>query len=116
MPDGPRENADWRELRAVVHSDPALQRQLAGIVAPEVFARRLGAEAAQRGIVLSAEAAAALVSPDVLGLARFTSRPPDGSAWPCAAWLPAERRKADEPNDDWLKCIEATSDELLRPY
>jgi hypothetical protein len=43
MPDGPRENADWRELRAAVHSDPALQRQLAGIVAPEVFARRLGA-------------------------------------------------------------------------
>jgi hypothetical protein len=24
--------------------------------------------------------------------------------------------KFDEPNDDWLKCIEATSDELLRPY
>jgi hypothetical protein len=23
--------------------------------------------------------------------------------------------KFDEPNDDWLKCIEATSDELLRP-
>jgi hypothetical protein len=22
----------------------------------------------------------------------------------------------DEPNDDWLKCIEATSDELLGPY
>jgi hypothetical protein len=21
-----------------------------------------------------------------------------------------------EPDDDWLKCIEATSDELLRPY
>ena len=103
MPDGPRENADWRELRAAVHSDPALQRQLAGIVAPEVFARRLGAEAAQRGIVLSAEAAAALVSPDVLGLARFTSRPPDGSAWPCAAWLPAETNvRGPEPSIDWL--------------
>jgi hypothetical protein len=24
--------------------------------------------------------------------------------------------KFDEPNDDWLKCIEATSDELLVPY
>jgi hypothetical protein len=24
--------------------------------------------------------------------------------------------KFDEPNDDWLKCIEATSDELLGPY
>jgi hypothetical protein len=24
--------------------------------------------------------------------------------------------KFDEPNDDWLKCIEATSDELLRAY
>jgi hypothetical protein len=24
--------------------------------------------------------------------------------------------KFDEPNDDWLKCIEVTSDELLRPY
>jgi hypothetical protein len=24
--------------------------------------------------------------------------------------------KFDEPNDDWLKCIEATSDELLRTY
>jgi hypothetical protein len=24
--------------------------------------------------------------------------------------------KFDEPNDDWLKCIEATSDELLEPY
>ena len=24
--------------------------------------------------------------------------------------------KFDEPNDDWLKCIEATSDELLRVY
>jgi hypothetical protein len=23
--------------------------------------------------------------------------------------------KFDEPNDDWLKCIEATSDELLGP-
>jgi hypothetical protein len=23
------------------------------------------------------------------------------------------REKFDEPNDDWLKCIEATSDELL---
>jgi hypothetical protein len=26
------------------------------------------------------------------------------------------REKFDEPNDDWLKCIEATSDELLGPY
>jgi hypothetical protein len=26
------------------------------------------------------------------------------------------RDKFDEPNDDWLKCIEATSDELLGPY
>jgi hypothetical protein len=26
------------------------------------------------------------------------------------------REKFDEPNDDWLKCIEATSDELLRAY
>jgi hypothetical protein len=24
--------------------------------------------------------------------------------------------KFDEPNDDWLKCIEATSDELLGSY
>jgi hypothetical protein len=24
--------------------------------------------------------------------------------------------KFDEPNDDWLKCIEATSDELLGAY
>jgi hypothetical protein len=24
--------------------------------------------------------------------------------------------KFDEPNDDWLKCIEATSDELLGTY
>jgi hypothetical protein len=24
--------------------------------------------------------------------------------------------KFDEPNDEWLKCIEATSDELLGPY
>jgi hypothetical protein len=24
--------------------------------------------------------------------------------------------KFDEPNDDWLKCIEATSDELLGPH
>jgi hypothetical protein len=24
--------------------------------------------------------------------------------------------KFDEPNDDWLKCIEVTSDELLEPY
>jgi hypothetical protein len=26
------------------------------------------------------------------------------------------REKFDEPNDDWLKCVEATSDELLRTY
>jgi hypothetical protein len=26
------------------------------------------------------------------------------------------REKFDEPNDDWLKCIEATSDELLETY
>jgi hypothetical protein len=26
------------------------------------------------------------------------------------------REKFDEPNDDWLKCIEATSDELLGAY
>jgi hypothetical protein len=26
------------------------------------------------------------------------------------------REKFDEPDDDWLKCIEATSDELLRAY
>jgi hypothetical protein len=26
------------------------------------------------------------------------------------------REKFDEPNDEWLKCIEATSDELLRTY
>jgi hypothetical protein len=26
------------------------------------------------------------------------------------------REKFDEPNDDWLKCIEATSDEILRAY
>jgi hypothetical protein len=26
------------------------------------------------------------------------------------------REKFDEPNDDWLKCIEATSDELLEAY
>jgi hypothetical protein len=26
------------------------------------------------------------------------------------------REKFDEPNDDWLKCIEATSDELLVAY
>ena len=26
------------------------------------------------------------------------------------------RDKFDEPNDDWLKCIEATSDELLETY
>lgn len=26
------------------------------------------------------------------------------------------REKFDEPNDNWLKCIEATSDELLRTY
>jgi hypothetical protein len=26
------------------------------------------------------------------------------------------REKFDEPNDDWLKCIEATSDELLLTY
>jgi hypothetical protein len=26
------------------------------------------------------------------------------------------REKSDEPNDDWLKCIEATSDELLGTY
>ena len=26
------------------------------------------------------------------------------------------REKFDEPDDDWLKCIEATSDELLGKY
>jgi hypothetical protein len=26
------------------------------------------------------------------------------------------REKFDEPNDDWLKCIEATDDELLGTY
>jgi hypothetical protein len=26
------------------------------------------------------------------------------------------KEKFDEPNDDWLKCIEATSDELLGAY
>jgi hypothetical protein len=26
------------------------------------------------------------------------------------------REKFDKPNDDWLKCIEATSDELLGTY
>jgi hypothetical protein len=26
------------------------------------------------------------------------------------------REKFDEPNDDWLKCIETTSDELLGTY
>jgi hypothetical protein len=26
------------------------------------------------------------------------------------------REKFDEPNDDWLKCIEAISDELLGTY
>ena len=26
------------------------------------------------------------------------------------------RDQFDEPNDDWLDCIEATSDELLRAY
>jgi hypothetical protein len=26
------------------------------------------------------------------------------------------RDRFDEPNDDWLKCIEATSDELLGTY
>jgi hypothetical protein len=26
------------------------------------------------------------------------------------------REKFDEPNDDWLKCVEATSDELLGAY
>ena len=26
------------------------------------------------------------------------------------------REKFDEPDDDWLKCIEATSDELLETY
>jgi hypothetical protein len=26
------------------------------------------------------------------------------------------REKFDEPNDDWLKCIKATSDELLEAY
>jgi hypothetical protein len=26
------------------------------------------------------------------------------------------REKFDEPDDDWLKCIEATSDELLGTY
>jgi hypothetical protein len=26
------------------------------------------------------------------------------------------REKFDEPNDDWMKCIEATSDELLGAY
>jgi hypothetical protein len=26
------------------------------------------------------------------------------------------REKFDEPNDDWLKCIKATSDELLGTY
>jgi hypothetical protein len=26
------------------------------------------------------------------------------------------REKFDEPNNDWLKCIEATSDELLGAY
>jgi hypothetical protein len=26
------------------------------------------------------------------------------------------REKFDEPNDGWLKCIEATSDELLGAY
>jgi hypothetical protein len=26
------------------------------------------------------------------------------------------RDRFDEPNDDWLKCIEATSDELLGAY
>jgi hypothetical protein len=26
------------------------------------------------------------------------------------------RSEFDEPNDDWLNCIEATSDELLRAY
>jgi hypothetical protein len=26
------------------------------------------------------------------------------------------REKFDEPDDDWLKCIEATSDELVGPY
>jgi hypothetical protein len=26
------------------------------------------------------------------------------------------REMFDEPNDDWLKCIEATSDELLGAY
>jgi hypothetical protein len=26
------------------------------------------------------------------------------------------RDQFDEPNDDWLNCVEATSDELLRAY
>ena len=103
MTEVPTEQADWRDLRAAVHADLALQERLAAVVEQQAFVSALVAEAAQHGMALSAAAAAALIGPGMLGIERFNARPPDGSAWPSAAWLPAETNVlVPEPSIDWL--------------
>ena len=84
MTEVPTEQADWRDLRAAVHADLALQERLAAVVEQQAFVSALVAEAAQHGMALSAAAAATLIGPDMLGIERFNARPPDGSAWHCA--------------------------------
>src|SRR5690242_18197791 len=106
--------AALREVRALMDRDPALERRLAAIAAPADFARRLAGEAAAYGIALPPEAAAALTEADALSLARFTPRPPDGTAWPSKRWLPAQTiLTGPEPVIDWLN---AGDERLLAPF
>lgn len=103
MTEAPIAIEDWRDVHSAVRADPALQKRLAAVTDPQLFVRSLVAEATQRGVALSSDTAAALIRPDILGIERFNARPPDGSAWPCADWLPAETNVlAPEPSIDWL--------------
>jgi hypothetical protein len=110
-PNSDRLIPDGRGLRSIVLSDPVLQARLAAIVGPQAFVDRLAEEAAQRGLPFSAGEAEALLAPGPLGLERFGARPPDGSTWPSAAWLPVDANLLEpEPSIDWLYAGEARPD------
>jgi hypothetical protein len=98
-----RDTRDWLELRALVRTDPDLQRSLAAIEEPGAFAAALASAAAASGLKLGPDQIAARLRPDPLHLERFAPSPPDGAEWPAETWLPVEvALEAGAPQVQWL--------------
>jgi hypothetical protein len=90
------------QLRARVIADATLQQRLGQLEDPASFAALAARCAAALGIGLRADAIAACLTPDPLGLSRWTANAVRGLDWPSSQWLPIQVAAVEgELGVDW---------------